>query len=160
MFYDTLQSWGKLHCTTFPLQKAACNMSVTLQDALAVAVVPHTLLAEGVSCFVFLFVQISKSWILAELTWTLYGSPASQPGWTPVLCQTSVLATARGTWGRTLGSPPAAATGILCRQFPKITNTIIFRAKLVNSTWSKGKDPNTQRPQSWPWVRPCSHRGQ
>lgn len=64
------------------------------------------------------------------------------------------------TWGRTLGSPPAAVTGILCRQFPKITNTIIFRAKLVNSTWSKGKDPKTQRPQSWPWVRPCSHRGQ
>lgn len=71
-------------------------MSVTLQGALAVALVPHTLLAEGLSCFVFLFIQISNSWILAELTWTLYGSPASQPGWAPVLCQISVLATAHG----------------------------------------------------------------
>lgn len=39
-------------------------------------------------------------------------------------------------------------------------NTHLFRAKLVNSTWSKGKDPKTQRPQSWPWTRPCSCRGQ
>lgn len=73
------------------------------------------------------------------------------------------------TWGRTLGLPPAAVTGTLlasspkgfyAEQLPKIMNTHIFRVKLVNSMWSKGKDLKTQRPQSWPWMRPCSCRGQ
>lgn len=135
-------------------------MSVTLQDALAVALVPHALLAEGLSCFVFLFVQICNSWILVELIQTLYESPASQLGWTFVLCQTSMVATAHGPgaehWDHLQQQWQECCSLHLLRDSmqnrPQIMNTIIFRANLVNSTWSKGKDPNADL--GWGHVAP------
>lgn len=149
---------GKTSLSHFPSSESSVNMSVTLQDALAVALVPHTLLAEGLSCFVFLFVWICNRWISAELTQPPCGSPAPKPGWTPVLCQTSLLATAHGPgaehWdhlqqqGQECCSLHLLRDSVHNRQFPKVMNTIIFRAKLANSTWSKGERPqNTKTPK-------------